>query len=275
MRHGRTLHSSDADVCAAIERGELALHYQPQVEISSGRITGLEALARWKHPKRGSIPPAEFIPIAERTGCIVPLGKWVLNEACRQLRRWRTAPGRVAVNISAAQCTGVGLERDLAYIVARWGVDPASIELELTESILMEVNQQHCDLLQRIRRLGIRIAIDDFGTGYSPLCYLAAYPVDRIKIARELVCKVATDSRHAAIVRNIVRLGRDLGVEIIAEGVESAEQAAFLLTIGCGMAQGYYYSPALDANCVAGLLQSEIGRPYFAQSVAARLGPGR
>jgi diguanylate cyclase (GGDEF)-like protein len=228
----------------AIGRDELELHYQPQVELRSGRIVGMEALLRWNHPQRGLIPPMVFIPIAERTGQIQAFGQWVLDAACRQLRSWQDgslAPQRLGVNVSALQLKGsADLVREVAASLDKWSIAPAMIEIELTESVLMDITQQHNDRLERLRQLGVRIAIDDFGTGYSSLSYLANYPINRVKIAQELVFGVDADSRSATVVRAAIRLAHELGIEIIAEGVETEGQAKFLLSAGCEHGQGYY-----------------------------------
>jgi diguanylate cyclase len=244
----------------AIERGALDVYYQPQVEIASGKIVGLEALARWNHPKLGLISPALFIPIAEKTGSINALGKWVFEEVCRQIRHWEDegiAVPLVAVNLSAIQFKRPDLGLDIAKSLERWKVDPTKVEIELTESVLMEATKEHGDVVERIRKLGLKIAIDDFGTGYSPLNYLTRYPLDRLKIAQELVFKVTTDHRHATVVRTAIRLAEELGIEIIAEGVETAGQALFLVAAGCKYAQGFYFARPLDAPRVTELLRHE------------------
>ena len=188
----------------AIKGGQIELYYEPQVEITSGQIVGLEALVRWNHPKHGFVAPSLFIPIAEETGSIVALGKWVFEEACRQLKLWQDeeiAPAMVAVNLSAIQCKRCDLEQDMAETPERWGIKPGKMEVELTESVLMETTQQQSGIIERIRKLGLNVAIDDFGTGYSSLNYLTKYPVDRLKIAQELVFGVTTNSRHSSVVR--------------------------------------------------------------------------
>ncbi|HEX2655329.1 MAG TPA: EAL domain-containing protein [Xanthobacteraceae bacterium] len=248
------------DLRLAIERGELMLHYQPQVEVSSGRIVGLEALIRWRHPTRGMISPALFIPIAERTGNIVALGTWAFDEACRQLKIWQDlgiAPDVLAVNFSALQFKKP-YNLDCCYVaasLAKWGVSPMRIEIELTETALMEVTQQHNGMLERMREMGLKIAIDDFGTGYSSLNYLTLYPFNRLKIAQELMFRVAIDSRSATVVRAAIGLANDLGIEVIAEGVETAEQAKFLTSAGCELAQGYYFSRPVEAERTTALLR--------------------
>ena len=245
----------------AISRDELALHYQPQVELRTGRIIGLEALLRWNHPQRGRVPPAVFIPIAERSGQIQQLGQWVLDAACRQLRSWQdqgVAPASVGVNFSALHFkASTDLDQEVAASLDRWGVAPGAIEIELTETMLMDITQQHNDRFERLRHLGVRIAIDDFGTGYSSLSYLANYPINRVKIAQELVFGVDSDNRSAAVVRAAIRLARELGIEIIAEGVETEGQAKFLLAAGCEHVQGYYFSRPVDAQRATVLLREK------------------
>lgn len=252
------------ELMAAIESGGLALHYQPQVDIESGRIVGLEALVRWNHIQRGPISPAVFIPIAEKTGSIVDLGKWVFDEACRQTRVWQDegidAP-TVAVNVSAIQCKRPELEQDILASLTRWKIAPGRIELELTESVLMEATQHHRDIIARLRALGLRLAIDDFGTGYSSLNYLTNFPVDRIKIAQELIFKCTTEIRYAAVVRAAIHLAEELDTEVLAEGVENAEHAQFLSSAGCKFAQGYFFSRPVDAAQATTLLRGRFIRP--------------
>jgi diguanylate cyclase len=252
------------ELMAAIESGGLALHYQPQVDIESGRIVGLEALVRWNHIQRGPISPAVFIPIAEKTGSIVDLGKWVFDEACRQTRVWQDegidAPP-VAVNVSAIQCKRPELEQDIVASLTRWKIAPGRIELELTESVLMEATQHHRDIIERLRTLGLRLAIDDFGTGYSSLNYLTNFPVDRIKIAQELIFNCTTEIRCAAVVRAAIGLAEELDTEVLAEGVENAEHARFLSSAGCKFAQGYFFSRPVDAAQATILLRGRFILP--------------
>ncbi len=243
----------------ALDRNELELHYQPQVELRSGRIVGLEALLRWNNPERGQIPPSVFIPIAERSGQIQSLGQWALDAACRQLRVWQDAglaPALLGVNFSALQLkSSPDLDREVAASLGKWSIAPEMIEIELTESVLMDITQQHNDRFERLRRLGVRIAIDDFGTGYSSLSYLANYPINRVKIAQELVSGVDTDSRSAAVVRAAIRLAHELGIEIIAEGVETEGQEKFLLLAGCEHGQGYFFSKPVKVERATELLR--------------------
>ena len=246
----------------ALDRREFELFYQPEVDLASRHIIGLEGLMRWNHPTRGLLFPGDFIAIAETTGSIAAMGHWAFEEACRQMRSWRDqgiAPQVVAVNLSAAQFRGtINLEREIAASLARWGIPPDIMELELTESVLMEVTQRHADTFGRLRQVGVRIAIDDFGTGYSSLNYLTRYPINRLKIAQELLSRVTTDPRSATVVRAAVRIGRELGVTVIAEGVETEAQASFLLDIGCEQAQGYYFSRPVTARAASELLTGAV-----------------
>jgi len=244
----------------ALDQGELELYYQPQVELATGRIIGLEALIRWNHKTRGVLTPASFIPIAERTGAVLPIGHWVFDEACRQLNVWNTegvAPNVLSVNVSGVQFRGASeLEREIEASLARWNVDPAHLELELTESVLMEATQRHANTLEKVRQLGTKIAIDDFGTGYSSLKYLTQYQVNRLKLAQEFVFRVTIDYRNAAVVRATIRLANELGLEVIAEGVETEAQARFLMGAGCEQAQGYYFGRPVPAANATELLRA-------------------
>ena len=243
----------------ALKTGELELYYQPQVESASGRIVGLEALIRWNHPTRGMLSPGLFIPIAERTGLILPLGRWVAEEACRQLRQWQDqgiAAPCLSVNASAVQFKSTSdFERELVESILKWGISPGDFELELTESVLMEHTEKQDNPIERLRKLGVKIAIDDFGTGYSSLDYLSVYPITRLKIAQELISKSMDDSKNTAIVRAAIGLARDLGVDVIAEGVETQQQLDFLADAGCANVQGYYYSTPVKVADMTELLR--------------------
>ncbi|HZP09087.1 bifunctional diguanylate cyclase/phosphodiesterase [Methyloceanibacter sp.] len=250
---------------AALEHRELELYYQPQVALATGRIMGLEALIRWNHKTRGLLTPAAFIPIAERTGAALAIGSWVFEEACRQLKLWHVegiAPQVLAVNVSGVQLKGSAeLEREVAGALTRFGIDPGRLELELTESVLMEATQRHKTTLENLRQLGTKIAIDDFGTGYSSLKYLTTYPVNRLKLAQEFVFRVTVDYRNAAVVRAAIRLAHELGLEVIAEGVETEAQMRFLIGAGCEHAQGYYFSRPVTAERTTELLREGVIRP--------------
>ena len=257
----------------ALDQGELELYYQPQVELSTGRIIGLEALIRWNHKTRGLLTPAAFISIAERTGAILPLGRWIFDAACQQLKLWHAegiAPPVLSVNVSGVQFKSAAeLEREVEDSLSRWNINPGDIELELTESVLMEATQRHSNTLQNLRQLGVKIAIDDFGTGYSSLKYLTQYPVNRLKLAQEFVFRVTVDYRNAAVVRAAIRLANELGLEVIAEGVETEAQMRFLLGAGCEQAQGYFFSRPVTAQKATELLRA--GRIQPATGRAARL----
>jgi EAL domain-containing protein (putative c-di-GMP-specific phosphodiesterase class I) len=245
---------------AALEEGDLALYYQPQVELSSRRIVGIEALVRWNHKTRGLLSPAHFIPIAERTGAMLPLGHWVFDESCRQLKLWEAegiAPPILAINVSGVQIKASSeFERGIEASLARWDINPSHIEFELTESVLMEATQRQGNTLQNLRRLGMKIAIDDFGTGYSSLKYLTTYTVNRLKLAQEFVLRVTFDYRNAAVVKAAIGLAKELGLEVIAEGVETEEQVRFLLGAGCEQAQGFYFSRPLTSAKATELLRA-------------------
>jgi EAL domain-containing protein (putative c-di-GMP-specific phosphodiesterase class I) len=235
---------------AAIERGELHMHYQPQIDIATGRVAGAEALMRWKHPQRGWIPPAKFIPVAEESDLIMSLGEWALLRAAEQLARWRregAAPMRVAVNVSARQFRDPGFVEAAARAVRAIGGDPAGLEIELTESVVIEDPKRVSATLQELRGLGIGIAVDDFGTGYSSLGYLSSLPVDCLKIDRGFVGRIAQGGRDIAIIRAIISLSHGLRMRVIAEGVETGMELEFLGRHGCNEAQGFYFSPAVDA----------------------------
>jgi len=247
------------DLHAAIENNQLELHYQPQVEIPSGRITGMEALIRWHHPSRGLLWPDNFIPVAEKTGIVIALGEWAIGGACRQIAQWRAQglnPPLVGVNVSAVQFRDPNaLIHAIETALKESAVEAAMLELELTESVLVEATARHSDILERLRSMGLRIAVDDFGTGYSSLQYLHSYPIGRIKIAQQFMGNVTEAGGDAAIVRAVIEMGRALDLAVIAEGVETAEQAAFLAEAGCHDIQGFYFSPPVPANDMAALLR--------------------
>lgn len=243
----------------ALERGELLLHYQPQYDLASGRIIGLEALLRWQHPTLGLVSPARFIPIAEDSGLIVPIGEGVLHEACRQSLAWQAAglPAvPIAVNLSAVQFRKPGLESLLRDILVSTSLPPHLLELELTESIVMSQAEETVAILGRLHELGVHLSIDDFGTGYSSLSYLKRFPVQKLKVDQSFVRDVVHDANDAAIVRGIVSLAHGLGLRVIAEGVETREQLDFLRGLGCEEAQGYYFSRPLPPAEIEALLRS-------------------
>jgi diguanylate cyclase (GGDEF)-like protein len=230
----------------AFERDELRVFYQPLVEIQSGALIGVEALLRWAHPQRGLISPTSFIPLAEETGLIVPIGRFALEEAVAQLARWQEmAPRRpltVNVNLSGRQLRHPELVETVATIIAAQGIDPAALCLELTESTFMEDLAVHRETIAGLRALGVRLAIDDFGTGYSSLTYLKRFPVDMLKIDQAFVRGLGIDAADMSIVKSVVDLAHALGLVVVAEGVETGEQAAHLSMLHCDLAQGFHFA---------------------------------
>jgi diguanylate cyclase (GGDEF)-like protein/PAS domain S-box-containing protein len=259
---------------AALDRGEFEVYYQPQVELPSRQIVGVEALLRWNHPSRGLLTPGHFIAIAEKSGMISPIGQWVLAEVRRQLRIWNNegiGPPITGVNLSAAQLISPSdFLRDFMRGLSADGLDPDRLELELTESLLMDTNHGHGDMVNQLRALGVRIAIDDFGTGYSSLEYLLLYPVSRIKIAQQFVSGLPGDPGSAAIVRATIGLAREFGIEIIAEGVETAAQLEFLVGAGCPRIQGFYFSRPVPAEQTSQMLREGVLAPAAERKSAAR-----
>jgi EAL domain-containing protein (putative c-di-GMP-specific phosphodiesterase class I) len=259
------------DLRRAIERGELGVQYQPIVALASGRIVGFEALARWHHRQRGSVSPSEFIPLAEETGIIGSLGKWVLQEACTQMKRmqasWARSPAlTLSVNLSGRQVLQPDLVEQIDETLRSTGLDPRSLRLEITESVLVENASTAMRCMTRLRQLGLQLCIDDFGTGYSSLSYLHRLPIDLLKIDASFVRTMGSDDKNRRIVETILLLGRNLGVEVIAEGVESNAQAAALHRLGCGLVQGFFFSPPVDVDVAAALVGSAL-RPPEAEAI--------
>ena len=253
----------------AMEREEFTLHYQPQVDIKSGRVIGVEALMRWNHPERGLVPPGEFIPLLEENNLIIPIGEWVLRTACAQCRAWQDAglpPLRMAVNLSARQFRQDNLVEMIDSILQETGISPKLLELELTEGLLMENISETSLILEQLKSRGVQVAIDDFGTGYSSLSYLKRFPIDRLKIDRSFVRDIITDSNDAAIAVAIISLGRSLGLSVIAEGVETREQLEFLGVQKCDEYQGYYFSRPVSPEEIVCLFKPE--KPLLAPQAA-------
>ena len=248
----------------ALERGQLVLHYQPQVDIASGRITGVEALVRWQHPELGLLPPASFIAIAEETGLIVPIGQWVLHAACAAQRAWRDAgvPSlRMSVNLSPRQFLREELPRDIEKIVASSAVDAAFLELEITEGMVMQDPERAVSVLREIRNIGVHIAIDDFGTGHSSLAYLKRFPIDNLKIDRSFIADIPADRGDTAITQAIIAMAHSLELGVIAEGVETQSQFDFLRAQGCDEYQGYFFAKPLPEDQVRPLLERATPQP--------------
>ncbi|HWT26154.1 MAG TPA: EAL domain-containing protein, partial [Solirubrobacteraceae bacterium] len=261
--HRLTLHN---ELHRALERSELVLHYQPQVSLGGGAPTGVEALVRWEHPERGMVPPGDFIPLAEASGLIVPIGRWVLREACEQLARWTAAGGRMAalsmgVNLSARQLADADLVDDVARILAETGVDPARVCLEITETAVLDDVELAGERLTALKALGVKLAIDDFGTGYSSLSQLGRFPVDVLKIDRSFVRAMddgGGQARGRGVVAAVITLAGAMGLEPVAEGVEREAQAKVLRALGCPSAQGFLFSAARKAAELEQLVLSEL-----------------
>lgn len=238
----------------ALAQDEFELHYQPQIELASGRVVGVEALLRWRHPEDGLIPPARFIPVAEDSGLIVPIGEWVLAEACRQATAWRAAglpPLVMAVNLSAVQFRRGELQQTVLRVLQRSGFDPRLLDLELTESIMIHDAEAVLATVRQLKQQGIRLSIDDFGTGYSSLSYLKRFDVDKLKIDQSFVRDLARNPDDAAIVRAIIQMAASLGLQTLAEGVEDAEALRLLRQFGCHAAQGFYFARPMEAQALA------------------------
>ncbi len=259
--HGRQ--QIETDLREALDRGELELHYQPIVSLQDDSVTGFEALARWRHPTRGFVPPVEFIPVAEDTGMITRLGEWALTEACGRIAR---LPGRVnlAVNISPVQFAAPDLVAVVERALASSGLPAERLELEITERLLVDNSERIVSILRRLRQIGIRIALDDFGTGYSALSYLRKFPLDRIKIDRSFVTDMAARSDQLAIIQAVLSIARALGMSVTAEGVETAIQKDFLKALGCDSAQGYLFGKPIPFEEVAEILATQAARKAMA-----------
>jgi diguanylate cyclase (GGDEF)-like protein/PAS domain S-box-containing protein len=243
----------------ALKQQEFALHYQPKIDLKTGAITGAEALLRWTHPTRGPVPPAQFIPVAEDCGLILPIGAWVFREACRQARAWvdmGLPATAIAVNASAIEFRSENFLQNLFAIVGETGLDPKFLEIELTESVLMRHAESAASILRALRDKGVQVAIDDFGTGYSSLSYLRKFPVDALKIDQSFVRQISTEGEDTAIVSAVLSMAHSLGLRVVAEGVETAAEVRFLQAQHCDEAQGYYFSRPVPADEFAGLLRT-------------------
>ena len=265
----------EIELRTAIEQGQLTLVYQPQIQLDTGRLVGVETLARWQHPELGFISPDQFIPLAEETGLIYDLGLWVLRSACRQHKRWRDAgldKLRLAVNISGRQLQRAGFENDLMGVFDETGMDLECLELELTESILMQPGESG-EILTWLTSMGINLALDDFGTGYSALSYLRRFPIDRIKIDRSFVNEIDTNQSDAALARAIVGMAHGLNMQVIAEGVETDAQLDLLKHYGCDEAQGYLLARPMAPSNIPDLASSSLGKAESTESAPAPIVP--
>jgi diguanylate cyclase (GGDEF)-like protein len=252
----------ETDLRGAVERGEFEVYYQPLVTLADGRVTELEALLRWRHPVRGIVAPLDFIPLAEETGLIIPIGNWVLAESCRQVREWqrrfpREAPLTLSVNLSVKQFAQPDFVAHMAGIVRTSGLDPRCLKLEITESVAIDDPDRTRGMLEELRGLGVRMYLDDFGTGYSSLGQLHRLSLDAIKIDRSFVMRMSDGPMHWQLVRTVRDLARNIGVTVIAEGVETKEQLAELRVLGCESAQGYLFSRPVPAGEIDELLERD------------------
>lgn len=252
----------EADLRRAVELGEFRLHYQPLISLRTGRVTGLEALVRWEHPQRGLVLPADFIPVAEETGLIVPIGQWVLFEACRQIKEWhsshpRRVPLSMGVNLSSRQFSQPDLIEQIKQALETTGVPPASLCLEITEAAIIDKGHYAASILSQIRELGAQVYLDDFGTGYSSLSYLHGLPIDAIKIDRAFVSNMDTDEKNLRLVRTILTLAEIVGVRAEAEGISTAEQLRELRALNCEQGQGYLFSAPIARDAVEAVLRAD------------------
>jgi diguanylate cyclase (GGDEF)-like protein/PAS domain S-box-containing protein len=250
--------SIEGDLRFALERDQLVMHYQPKIDLKTGGITGVEALVRWQHPERGLVGPLQFISIAEDCGLMLPIGEWVLRESCRQAKAWQDAglpPIEIAVNVSSVEFRNDKFLDGISTILRETGLEPGYLELELTESVLMQHAEFSVPVLQRLKAMGVRLAIDDFGTGYSSLSYLRQFPIDTLKVDQSFIHGINAETDEATIISAVINMGCRLKHRVIAEGIETAEQLAFLRSHGCDEGQGYYFSRPMPANETAKLLE--------------------
>ena len=251
-------HSIEGDLRFALERDEFVMHYQPKIDLKTGEITGVEALVRWQHPERGLVGPLQFISIAEDCGLMLPIGKWVLRESCRQAKAWQDTglpPIDMAVNVSSVEFRNDEFLESVSTILTETRLEPRYLELELTESVLMQHAEFSVPLLQKLKAMGLRLAIDDFGTGYSSLSYLRQFPIDTLKVDQSFIHEINADTDEATIISAVINMGCRMKHRVIAEGVETAEQLAFLRAHGCDEGQGYYFARPMPAVETAKLLE--------------------
>jgi EAL domain-containing protein (putative c-di-GMP-specific phosphodiesterase class I) len=263
--HAVNLLHMETDLRRALDRREFAVYYQPIVSLETGEVQGFEALLRWRHPSHGFISPAEFIPVAEETGLILPIGRWALEEACRQMREWQgqfphAAEMYVSVNLSGRQFANPQLIDQIEEALRSTGLPPQSLKLEVTESVVMGDIEKTIEMLRQLRALGVESSIDDFGTGYSSLSYLHHFPSSTLKIDRSFIGRMGAANEKGEIVRTILLLARNLGMKVVAEGVETEGQLAQLQDLSCDYGQGYLFSKAVNAAAVGRVLSESSPR---------------
>jgi EAL domain-containing protein (putative c-di-GMP-specific phosphodiesterase class I) len=257
----------ESDLRRALEQGELRLYYQPKVRLKTGEVFAMEALVRWEHPEQGLILLSQIIPLAEETGLILPLGQWVLRESCRQTRRWHDqfpdiSPLGVCVNLSAKEFEHHDLVEDVARNLRETELDPSTLTVEITESILMEDVPRTVAVLEEVKSLGVKLGVDDFGTGYSALSYLKRFPIDCLKIDRSIIEGLGKDSTDEAVATAAIVLAHALGAQVTAEGIMTSEQLGRLRALGCDAGQGFYFcEPRLSEAAIAHVLETSENRP--------------
>jgi EAL domain-containing protein (putative c-di-GMP-specific phosphodiesterase class I) len=271
----------EADLRRAVERSEFVLHYQPVVELRSERIVGVEALLRWNHPERGLLQPAEFLPLAEDTDLMADIGRWVVDQASTQSRKWQRAfsvepPLSVSVNLSATELRTGSVVEELARSAAEWGLEPANLVLEFSESVMLGDADSTISVLKELKQLGVKLAVDDFGAGQSSLSQLQRFPVDVLKIDPSFVDGLDRGPENSALARAIVRLAQVLRLEVVAEGVEREEQVVVLRDIGCQMAQGFLFARPLDEPTMTAVLEraAALGKLGLPKRKHAEVAPG-
>jgi EAL domain-containing protein (putative c-di-GMP-specific phosphodiesterase class I) len=273
MSRGSTIDIESA-LRRALQQNEFELHFQPLISLATGRLVGMEALLRWARPGRGMVPPDHFIPVAEEIGLIIDIGVWAIHRAAQQLKLWMEAGlplVPLSVNVSARQCLDHRITKVIADAVRHAGISPELLKIELTEATTMNNVEHVASLLRGVHGLGVRISVDDFGTGFSSLPFLKRFPISQIKIDRSFVHDIEISPDDAAIVSGTIALARGLGIEVVAEGVETEEQVAFLSTRGCDIAQGYYFSPPLSEAEAREILQRGLDSEWFSRPATAIL----
>ena len=268
MRSGAvSLMQLETDLRRAYERKEFVLHYQPIISLKNESIIGFEALVRWNHPTRGMVPPNEFIPVAEETGMVLPIGNWIMKEACYQMREWQekfplTDLLTISVNLSAVQLEQSDLSKQIADILEESRLNPKCLRLEITESVIMQNAEQAVITVNELKKMGVRVSIDDFGTGYSSLSYLHKFPVDTLKVDRSFINRIGQTGENSEIIQTIITLARNLNMDVVAEGVETIEQLNFLKDMNCSYGQGFYYSRPVDSSLAAEMVKELVRAEY-------------